>query len=84
MNGPVPEGSPAKASQACFARSAGSATLAGTAASFAAQWAGEAMKRFERLIGRKLSGSEVVSSTVRSSILRAERRVGMREAVTPT
>ncbi len=84
MKGPVPDGSDAKAVHACLARSAGSATVAGTAASLAAQCAGEAMKRLVRLIGRKLSGSEVVSSTVRSSILRAERSVGMREAVTPT
>ena len=42
------------------------------------------MNRLVRLIGRKLSGSLVVNSTVRSSILRAEASVGMREAVTPT
>ena len=42
------------------------------------------MNRLVRLIGRKLSGSLVVNSTVRSSILRAEANVGMREAVTPT
>ena len=42
------------------------------------------MKRLVRLIGRKPSGAAVVSSTVMSSILRALRSVGMREAVTPT
>ena len=42
------------------------------------------MNRLVRLIGRKLSGSLVVSSTVMSSILRAETSVGMRDAVTPT
>ena len=83
-NGPEPDGSAANAAQACFERSAGSVTDAGTAFSFASQWAGEAMKRLVRLIGRNESGSEVVSSTVMSSILRAMRSVGMREAVTPT
>ncbi len=42
------------------------------------------MNKLVRLIGRKLSGSLVVNSTVASSILRAEASVGMREAVTPT
>src|ERR1700736_6908380 len=42
------------------------------------------MNRLVRLIGRKLSGSVEVNSTVMSSILRAEARVGIREAVTPT
>ncbi|MHC2641172.1 hypothetical protein ACVMHZ_003929 [Bradyrhizobium liaoningense] len=42
------------------------------------------MNRLVRLIGRKLSGSLVVSSTVMSSIFFAEASVGMREAVTPT
>src|ERR1700712_5846426 len=42
------------------------------------------MNRLVRLIGRKLSGSLVVSSTVMSSILRAETSVGIRDAVTPT
>ena len=42
------------------------------------------MNRLVRLIGRKLSGSLVVSSTVMSSILLADASVGMREAVTPT
>src|SRR4029434_9404048 len=42
------------------------------------------MNKLVRLIGRKLSGSLVVSSTVLSSILLAEASVGMREAVTPT
>src|ERR1035437_6990344 len=42
------------------------------------------MNRLVRLIGKKESGSLVVSSTVSSSTLRADTRVGMREAVTPT
>src|SRR3982074_2006506 len=42
------------------------------------------MNRLVRLIGRKLSGSLVVNSTVMSSILRADAKVGMRDAVTPT
>ena len=84
LNGPEPEASAAKAAQACLARSAGSATLAGTALSLLSQCAGEAMKRLDKLIGKNESGSLVVSSTVRSSILRALRRVGMRDAVTPT
>ena len=42
------------------------------------------MKRLVRLIGRKLSGSLVVSSTVMSSIFFADASVGMRDAVTPT
>ena len=42
------------------------------------------MNRLVRLIGKKLSGSLVVNSTVMSSILRAEAKVGMRDAVTPT
>jgi hypothetical protein len=42
------------------------------------------MNRLVRLIGRKLSGSLVVNSTVISSTLRADASVGMREAVTPT
>src|SRR2546430_17222532 len=42
------------------------------------------MNRLVRLIGRKLSGSLVINSTVMSSTLRAEASVGMREAVTPT
>jgi len=41
------------------------------------------MNRLVRLMGRKLSGSLVISSTVMSSSLRAEAKVGMREAVTP-
>jgi hypothetical protein len=35
-------------------------------------------------MGSKASGAAVVSSTVMSSILRALRRLGMRDAVTPT
>ena len=62
--------------------SAGVAPVA--ASNFFCHWAGEAMNRLVRLMGRNASGSLVVSSTVKSSILRAERRVGMREAVTPT
>src|SRR6202043_4273816 len=46
--------------------------------------AGLAMNRLVRLIGRKLSGSLVVNSTVMSSILRAAISVGIRDAVTPT
>ena len=84
LNGPVPDASAANATQACLARSAGSATLAGTALSLASQCAGDAMNRLVRLIGMKESGSLVVSSTVMSSILRALRRVGIRDAVTPT
>jgi hypothetical protein len=42
------------------------------------------MNRLVRFSGRKASGSLVVSSTVRLSILRALRSVGMRLAVTPT
>src|SRR5688572_28569913 len=42
------------------------------------------MNRLVRLIGSNDSGADVVSSTVRSSILRALRSVGMRDAVTPT
>src|ERR1700733_6215888 len=42
------------------------------------------MNKLVRLIGRKLSGSLVVNSTVMSSILRAETKVGIRDAVTPT
>lgn len=42
------------------------------------------MNRFVRLKGRKLSGSDVVSSTVNSSMALAPVRVGMRDAVTPT
>ncbi|MNV49139.1 hypothetical protein D3C71_1410820 [compost metagenome] len=42
------------------------------------------MYRLVRLIGRKESGSDVVNSTVRSSIFFADFKVGMREAVTPT
>src|SRR5450830_490793 len=82
--GPVPEASAANAAQACLLRSAGSLTLAGTALSLASQWLGEAMNRLLRLIGKKESGSLVISSTVCSSILRADFSVGMREAVTPT
>ena len=42
------------------------------------------MNKLVRFSGKKASGSLVVSSTVKSSILRALRKVGMREAVTPT
>ena len=84
LNGPEPDGSAAKAVHAALARSAGTVTLAGTACSLAAHCVGEAMNRLVRLIGRNESGSLVVSSTDSSSSLRAERSVGMREAVTPT
>ena len=78
LNGPEPEASAANAAQACLARSALSATEA-SASYFFCQCAGEAMNRLVRLIGRKLSGSLVVSSTVRSSIFLAETRFGMRD-----
>jgi hypothetical protein len=42
------------------------------------------MKRFVRFSGRKLSGCEVVSSTVRSSMARADTSVGIRDLVAPT
>src|ERR1700709_2465643 len=42
------------------------------------------MNKLGRLMGRKLSGSLVINSTVMSSILRAETSVGIRDAVTPT
>src|SRR3984893_1829918 len=42
------------------------------------------MNRFVRLIGKKLSGSLVVNSTVMSSIFLADVSVGIRDAVTPT
>src|SRR5215475_2958071 len=42
------------------------------------------MNRLETLMGRKLSGSLVVSSTVRSSIFLADTSDGMRDAVRPT
>ena len=82
LNGPEPEGSAAKAVQAALALSAGVAPVA--ASNFFCQWLGEAMNRLVRLMGRNASGSLVVSSTVRSSSLRALLSVGMREAVTPT
>ena len=82
LKGPEPDGSAAKAVQAAFDFSAGEAPAA--ASNFFCQCAGEAMNKLLMLIGRKASGSLVVSSTVRSSILRALRSVGMREAVTPT
>ena len=84
LNGPLPEAFAAKAVHACLARSFGSVTPAGTASNSFCQCAGLAMNRLVRLIGRNASGCAVVSSTVSSSTLRAERRVGMREAVTPT
>src|SRR3981081_4786385 len=42
------------------------------------------MNRLVRLIGRKLSGSLVINSTVMSSIFLATASVGIRDAVTPT
>ncbi|MNQ86711.1 hypothetical protein D3C85_1019110 [compost metagenome] len=84
MNGPVPDASAAKAAHAFCERSAASVTEAGTSASFFFHCAGEAMYRLERLMGRNESGSDVVSSTVRSSIFLADTSVGMRDAVTPT
>ena len=81
----MPEASAAKAAQAALFLSAGVAPrFADDAASyFFCQCAGLAMNRLVRFSGRKASGSLVVSSTVRSSIFRALRSVGMRLAVTP-
>ena len=42
------------------------------------------MNRLVRLIGSRLSGSLVISATVKSSIFSARRSVGMRVAVRPT
>ena len=42
------------------------------------------MYRLVRLIGSSELGCVVVNSTVRASILRAPRRLGIREVVTPT
>ena len=82
FHGPVPEASRANAAQAAcdFALASAPSALSKNVCHFA----GLAMNRLVRLIGRKLSGSLVVNSTVRSSTLRAEASVGMREAVTPT
>src|ERR1700751_742651 len=82
FQGPVPEASLENASQAAWDLVFVSAP--GAASNSFCHFAGLAMKRLVRLIGRKLSGSLVVNSTVMSSILRAETKVGMREAVTPT
>src|ERR1700719_1492873 len=82
IQGPVPEASRANAVQAACDFALASAPCA---ASYSfCHFAGLAMKRLVRLIGRKLSGSVVVNSTVMSSILRAEASVGIRDAVTPT
>ena len=82
FHGPVPEASFANAAQAAcdFALASAPSAFSKNACHFV----GLAMNKLVRLIGRKLSGSLVVSSTVRSSIFFAEASVGMREAVTPT
>ena len=82
FHGPVPEASRAKPAQAAcdFALASAPSAVSNSFCHFA----GLAMNRLVRLIGRKLSGSLVVNSTVRSSILRADASVGMRDAVTPT
>src|SRR2546430_9222010 len=82
FHGPVPEALRANAAQAACDFALASAPSA--ASNNFCHFAGLAMNRLVRLIGRKLSGSLVVNSTVMSSILRAEAKVGMREAVTPT
>jgi hypothetical protein len=83
LNGPVPDGCAANADHACCERLAGSVSEAGTALKSFCHSAGEAKYRFTRLYGKNASGMVVVSSTVRSSILRADTRVGMRESVRP-
>jgi hypothetical protein len=66
-NGPVPEGAAAKAFHAASAFGARGAGLPSAS--------GLAMNRLVRLIGSRLSGSLVMSATVRSSILlRAAQR----------
>src|SRR5258707_1393730 len=82
FHGPVPEALRANAAQAACDFALGSAPSA-VSYSFC-HFAGLAMNRLVRLIGKKLSGSLVVNSTVMSSILRAEASVGIRDAVTPT
>ena len=82
FQGPVPEALRAKASQAACDFAFMSAPSA-TSKSFC-HFAGLAMNRLVRLKGKKLSGSLVTNSTVRSSIFFADARVGMREAVRPT
>src|SRR5882757_544086 len=82
FHGPVPDASLANAAQAACDFALASAPSA--ASKNFCHLVGLAMNRLVRLIGRKLSGSLVVSSTVMSSTLRAETSVGMREAVTPT
>src|SRR5258707_4333872 len=82
FQGPVPDASRANAAQAAcdFALASAPSAVSNSFCHFA----GLAMNRLVRLMGRKLSGSLVVNSTVMSSILRAEASVGIREAVTPT
>src|SRR5882757_4788394 len=82
FQGPVPEGSLANAAQAACDLALASAPSA--ASNSFCHFEGLAMNRLVRLIGKKLSGSLVINSTVMSSILRAEVRVGIRVAVTPT
>src|SRR3954463_14423815 len=82
FQGPVPEASLANAAQAAcdFALASAPSAVSNSFCHFA----GDAMNRLVRLIGRNESGSLVTSSTVMSSIFFAEAKVGMREAVTPT
>src|SRR6266436_5014773 len=82
FQGPVPDGSLANAAQAACDFALASAPSA--ASNSFCHFEGLAMNRLVRLIGRKLSGSLVINSTVKSSILRAEASVGIRDAVTPT
>src|SRR3954468_22023438 len=82
FHGPVPEASLANAAHAACDFALASAPSA--ASNSFCHFAGLAMNKLVRLIGKKLSGSLVTSSTVMSSILRAVVSVGMREAVTPT
>src|SRR5882757_4163380 len=82
FHGPVPDAARANAAQAACDLALASAPSA--ASNNFCHFAGLAMNRLVRLMGRKLSGSLVINSTVMSSILRADASVGMREAVTPT
>src|SRR5450755_1709643 len=82
FQGPVPDASFANAAQAACDFVLASAPSA--ASKNFCHFAGLAMNRLVRLIGRRLSGSLVINSTVTSSILRAEAKVGIRDAVTPT
>ena len=79
---PMPEASFANAAHAACDFTFASAPSA--ASNSFCHFAGLAMNRLVKLMGRKLSGSLVVNSTVMSSSLRAEANVGIRDAVTPT